>query len=222
MSKRTLSNSVVVLLMVALVQGCGGDDAVVPLPPDPGGFPDTPAKLMQDFQSAYEAMDYAMLSRMMHPDFVTVLQPSTLFRFPDVSATLDVTAERRIHERMFSRAAVVDPEGQYVPGIDRIQFLALEIQGVWGLSPANDVIPGTECATYNVIYDFDRGPSFETLSGQGSIKFYVTHRDSTANGITKPYYQMRGQVDLTFESVGQAAAKGVEPFCWGTIKAMFR
>ncbi len=53
--------------------------------------------------------------------------------------------------------------------------------------------------------------------GRDRLKFYVTHRDSTVNGYTREYYQMRGQVDLTggWKSAG-------ETISWGSVKALFR
>lgn len=170
-------------------EGCGTEP---PLP-----FPDTADKLMTNFQTVYEQMDFANLAKMLHPQYVTILQESTYNQFPDVGTTLDLEEELRIHERMFSKQDQTDPDGILVPGVQSIAFQTFERQGVWSVSPANDQIPNAEFALYDVVFLFDRGAGHTILKVQGAIKFYVDKRDSVVSGVTKPYYQMRGQVDLT-------------------------
>lgn len=160
-------------------------------------FPDTPDKLMQNFQSAYEKLDFADYTKLVHPDFITILQQSTINDFPDVGETLDINEELRIHERMFSKRDVTDPDGVLVPAVQNISFQTFARQGTWSLSPANDQIPNAENALYDVVFLFDRGQTYSTLKVQGAIRFYVTHRDSLVGGVTKPFYQMIGQRDLT-------------------------
>ena len=171
---------------------CGGQE---PLP-----FPDSADKLMTNFQTIYERMDFDEYRKLIHPDYITILQASTITQFPDVGPTLDVNEELRIHERMFSKRDVTDPDGHLVPGIQTISFQTFARQGTWALSPANDPIPNAEYALYDVVFLFDRGQTYSTLKVQGQIKFYVSHRDSVVNGVTKPYYQMLGQQDLTQNS----------------------
>ena len=182
-----------------------------------GTFPDSPDQLMQNFQAMYESMDLAAFTRMMHPDHITFLQQFTANEYPDLGNTLDMTKEQRIHGRMFSGAAVTDPDGVLVPGISTITFQTFVRQGTWGTSSPTDLMPNTEFALYDVVVLFDRGQSYSTLKPQGALKFYVTHRDSTANGMTRPYYQLRGQVDLTgaWKEAGETAS-------WGSVKALFR
>lgn len=163
-------------------------------------FPDTADKLMANFQTVYERMDIDEFRKLIHPDYITILQASTYNQFPDVGTTLDVNEELRIHERMFSKSDQTDPLGALVPGVQSISFQAFARQGTWGLSPANDQIPNAEVALYEVIFLFDRGGLHSTLKVQGAIKFYVAHRDSMVNGVAKPYYQMLGQLDLTQEN----------------------
>lgn len=181
-------------------------------------FPDTADKLMQNFQTMYESMDLAQFEKMMHPQHITILQQSTIDNFPDVGPTLDMTEERRIHERMFSGHDVTDPDGVLVPGIASIAFQAFSRQGTWAVSPPDDQIPDTEFALYDVIMRFDRGQSYSTLVPYGAIKVYVTHRDSTAHGVTRPYYQLRGQMDLTQDTKVSATSA----VTWGELKALFR
>ncbi|MBK9473950.1 MAG: hypothetical protein IPO18_17065 [bacterium] len=189
----------VVALSLMAAGGCIFSPDPDPTPPDTpvGVFPDTADKLMVNFQTAYETMDFDDFRKLVHPDYITILQPSTVSQFPDVGETLDLSEELRIHERMFSKADVTDPLGTLVPGVQEISFQTFARQGTWGLSPANDRIPNAETALYDVVFLFERGGLYSTLKVQGTIKFYVTHRDSVVGGLTKPYYQMLGQMDLT-------------------------
>lgn len=184
---------------------------------DLGEFSDSPDKLMQNVVTMYETMDPALFTKLMHPDHVTVLRQFTTNDFPDLGPTLDMTEERRIHDRMFSGQDVTDPYGAWVPGIEAITFQTFVRQGAWTTSAPTDAIPNTVFALYDVVILFDRGQNYTTLRPQGAIKFYVTHRDSTVNGYTRPFYQLRGQVDLT----GSWKAAG-ETVSWGSVKALFR
>ncbi len=179
-------------------------------------FPDSPDQLMANFQTIYETMDVDEYLKIMHPDFLTILQDATSQEFPDVGTTLDVNEELRIHERMFSGEAVTDPDGYLVPGVRNISFNVLWPLDAWSLSPPNDIIPNAEWAPFEVVFLFDRGQNFSTLKVTGTIKFYVTSRDSLHEGTTKQYYQMIGQVDLT------SGYKGIEESIWGSVKALFR
>ncbi|MEN8007373.1 MAG: hypothetical protein ABFS42_10185 [Candidatus Krumholzibacteriota bacterium] len=179
-------------------------------------FPDTPEKLMENFQEVYEWRYFEGYRELMHPDFLTFLQDATIMEFPDVGTTLDYNEERRIHERMFSGEAVTDPNGDLVPGVVNISFTRFQQLETFTSSPPDDIIPDTEWAPYEVDFLFDRGQSFSYLRVQGTIRFYVSGRDSLHNGAIKQYYEMVGQVDLT------NLPKGVEGINWGSVKALFR
>lgn len=58
------------------------------------------------------------------------------------------------------------------------------------------------------------------LKVQRLIKFYVTHRDSVVAGLTTPYYQMLGQMDLTQDQYVMGAF--VRQWNLMGIKALFR
>jgi len=179
-------------------------------------FPGSPDQLMANFQTIYETMDAGEYLKLMHPDFLTILQESTIIDFPDVGTTLDVTEEQRIHERMFSGEAMEDPNGDFLPGIRAIHFSGFRALDAWSMSPGNDIIPNAEWAPFEVDFLFDRGQQFSTLKVGGAIKFYVTSRDSLHNGTLKQYYQMIGQVDLT------GGFKSTEEIPWGSVKALWR
>jgi hypothetical protein len=184
-------------------------------------FPGSADQLMQNFQTLYEEMDYQKFLEMIHPDYTMILSASTRGEFPDVGTTLDMNEEQRIHERMFSQHDVTDPNGALVPGVQAIQFQTFIRQGSWTTSPPNDPIPNAEYALYDAVILLDRGQNYSTLKVQGAIKFYVTHRDSLVGGVTRSYYQMVGQLDLT-QAPATFHGKAVATESWGSVKCLFR
>jgi hypothetical protein len=171
--------------------GGGGGGGTTGLP-----FPGSEDQLMRNFRTVYETMEFNGYRDMLHPDFITLLQPATQEEFPDVGPTLDREEELLIGERMFSGQAITNSKGDLVPGISAISFEIFEQQGDWATSQPNDVIPNARFAQFEVTFLFDRQGN-STLRVDGLIKFYVTGRDSVVNGVTKTYWQMRGQQDLT-------------------------
>lgn len=216
---RTMAPVAALLLLALAAAGCGGDKATEPTYTWPADFPGTPDQLMTNFRAAYEGMDAAALLATLRADHLTILQSSTVTQFPDVGPTLDMVEETRIHERMFSKQDVVDPDGSLVPGIQAITFQSFARQGTWGTSSAGDIFPETQYALYSVEVRFDRGQSHSILLVQGQLKVYVAARDSTTHGETRPFYQLMAQMDLT-----QNAAKtaDTESSAWGAVKALFR
>jgi hypothetical protein len=182
-------------------------------------FPDSPDQLMLNFKTICEDMDFAEYASLLHPDYFMILQQSTQDMYPSVGSTLDVVEERRIHERMFSKQDVTDPDGALVPGLRTIEFRTF-VRSAWSLSPPTDVIPNADCAVYQVSFQFDRGAAQRILKVEGEIKFYVTHRDSVINSVTRPYYQMYGQIDLTLSSALGSKASALDS--WGSVKCLFR
>jgi hypothetical protein len=152
----------------------------------------------------------------MHPDFLTILQPSTTEEFPDVGPTLDRYEEQNIHKRMFSGWPVTDPNGDLVPGILDITFQVLQPVGPWEISPGDDPVPNALYAPYEVQVLFDRGQNFSTLRVEGLIKFYVVAEEFEFKGVSRVFYQMVGQVDLTDNN------KVTEGTNWGSVKALYR
>ena len=180
-------------------------------------FPGSPDVLMANFQTIYETMDIDEFRKIMHPDYLTILQEDTIDEFPDVGTTLDVNEELRIHERMFSGDSVTDPNGDFVPGVEGISFSQFRALDSWAVSPGDDIIPNAEWAPFEVDFLFNRGQEFSSLRVQGWIKFYVTSRDSLHEDVLRQYYQMLGQVDLT-----SGGGKVVENVLWGSAKAIYR
>ena len=179
-------------------------------------FPDSPEQLMENFQTIYETMDVDEYLKIMHPDFLTILQEETINEFPDVGTTLDVLEEQHIHKRMFSGNSVTDPNGDFVPGVVGISFHVLQQLDDWSISSGDDIIPNAEWAPFAVEFLFDRGQEFSTMTVEGTIKFYVTSVEFQFQSVDMQFYQMIGQVDLT------NSVKASEGTSWGTVKALFR
>jgi len=179
-------------------------------------FPDTADQLMENFQTIYETMDVDEYVKLMHPDFLTILQQQTTDEFPDVGPTLDVLEEQQIHKYMFSGNDGADPNGDFRPGVDGISFLRFQALDAWQISPDDDIIPNAEWAPFEVEFQFDRGQEYTTLNVEGTIKFYVTSVEFQFQSVDMQFYQMIGQVDLT------NSVKASEGTSWGTVKALFR
>jgi hypothetical protein len=162
-------------------------------------FPVVADELMTRFGAVYADMDASGYAAILDSRFTTVLQQSTRDSFPDVGDTLGYIAELRIHQRMFSRQNVTDPNGQFIPAIQSVEVDTLQRVGEWSQSPANDPFPLAECAVYRVSLRMDRGAVMPTTVVSGQIKFYVTHHDVIVDGIARPSYQLLGQVDMTRE-----------------------
>jgi len=198
MKKSVLMMGLVCLLLVPV--GCifsPKDD------PDPGPngetglpFPGTPDQLMENFKTIYETMDIEGYRNLLHPDYLTILKPSTTQEFPEVGETLDYTEEVRIATNMFSGAPGHDAQGGLKAPISSIAFQEPEQLTSWEPSPPDDPIPNAQSALYNVLFEFNRAGD-KTIQVTGQIKFYITARDSLYQGAVKPYYQMIGQWDLT-------------------------
>jgi len=179
-------------------------------------FPGSPDQLMANFRTIYETRDVGEYLKLMHPDFLTILQEGTTEEFPDVGTTLDYSEEQHIHKRMFSGLAVTDPQGVLVPGILSIDFSVFHALDTWQTAPADDIFPNALWAPYEVVIMLDRGQNFSTLKVEGVIKFFVTSEVFKHNGLKQQFFQMVGQVDLT------GGFKSVEQTNWGSVKALYR
>ena len=170
-------------------------------------FPDSNYLNVSNLRGAYERMDVDGYRQLLSPDYVLELQPGTIAAFPDMGTGLDVREDRRCHERLFSGRDLTDPLGQPVPGVRAVRVETLIRLGTWNRSPANDPIPDTIHAAYDVRLLLDRGPQFPTLVVRGMVLFYVVSRDSLWGGQVRPYYRLRGLRDMTDEG----GAAGREP-----------
>lgn len=210
-------------ILAALCLGAAGcSDSTTPPAPEPMDFPSTPDKLMANFQTAYETMDPYLLAKGTHALSEIILEAATTNTFPDVGSTLDREEQRNIAERMLSKQDLFDPNGSLIPALQFIQFQTFRRSTAWEPSLPADPIQGAEAATYAVVFQFLRGQNYSPLKVAGDIRFFVTHRDSTSGGQARPFYQIRGQLDLTDLMQADLSEKNDEISAWGSVLAMFR
>jgi len=208
-----------VTLILTLLAGCKDNKRVCCDPPPPPlglPFPDSPAKLMANFQTIYEIMDYAGCQDLLAPDYQMILRSSTTVDFPELGATLDYTEEMGIADHMFSGADGHDAEGYLMDPISTTIMQDPEQLTGWDVSPSDDPIPDTDSALFNVDMDFFRAGD-HSLNVFGQLKVYISARDSLYQGEVRPYYQIAGIWDLTDDG-----GKGTESTCFGYVKALFR
>jgi hypothetical protein len=207
----------VALAGMMILAGCSDDDPVKVVPdPEPPIGPESPNELMAQFQTAYESIDLENYLALLDPEFLMLLQESTIIDFPDVGETLDFTNEERIHQRMFSGDQLEDPDGNFVPGMSAIAFLVFRALADWVPNEDADQFPGTVWAPFELVLLFDRGQEFSTLKVDGIVKIYARAHEAEVDGTTIAYYLMAGMVDLT------GNGKGTESGPWGSVKALYR
>jgi hypothetical protein len=210
--------SLILLLLAGHLVGCS-DDSDPPFAGDPGDWINSPDRLVQQFQFVYETMDQNDLAHLLHAQYSMPLHQVVADDYPDLGPTLERDEVLRIHDRMFSRQPVTDPDQQPVPAAQAMAFQTLQRQGAWTVAAPEDAFPGTARASYDVVLLVDRGASESTFKVQGTIEFHVAMRDSSVNGITRTYHQLRALTDLTQDA---KADKGVENVSFGRLLGFWR
>jgi hypothetical protein len=181
-----------------------------PPTPPPVVFPDTPDKLMDNFQTAYSGMSYEKYQEVLHANFRFLFKPEDAVGLPDDVLTRD--EELTISYNMFSGEPRPQPDGPPEPGITRITISVLNRKDAWiAVDPSDpnfyepeDAPSGqhaSQQATFEVQMQIERDQGSQ-LQVAGDTIFFVAHRDSLVGGVIKPYYQLRGQRDLTRSTGG--------------------
>lgn len=215
MKRGTASYLGVVVLLTITASGClfSPEPKTHDLPPllvDP--LPDTPDQLIANFKTAYTGLEIAPYRRALHPDYVFIFRPE------DVplggSGRLTRAEELAVAANMFSRLPLERPGDTPVPAISGIAISVLNRLAAWtDAGPSDPDFPNTKRALYEIQISFTQSPQF-TLIVTGQQEFYVASRDSTVNGETKRYFQLRGQRDL---SDGRKIAES----SWGELKRLY-
>jgi hypothetical protein len=210
------------LVVLLIFSGCSEEDDNPSVPGHEANipntsltFPDTPRKLMTNFQTIYETRDAKEYKLTLDPAFVTLLQQFTIDEFPQVGPELDATEETWIHDRMFSGEVLANANGDLVPPVLHISFSVFEQIVDWGLSLPSDPIPNTLSSLFEVEILVDRGRQYSTLRVEGQIRFYVTTAEGRLNGQPQTYFRLVGQLDLSDNG------KDVSRIAWGSLKALF-
>lgn len=182
-----------------------------PLPATP--FPDSPDQLMANFKVAYVSRQIDDYRTVLGPNYEFIMKPEDVA--PGASDRFDCAEEMTVAANMFSGEAMQPPDSPAVPGILGISIPILQRQGSWiAMSASDPDFPLTQKGLYAVQVDFAREGG-STIIVTGLQEFYVSARDSLVDGVLKPYYQLRGQRDLS------GSSKGVEDDSWGAVKCLY-
>jgi hypothetical protein len=214
MKRASVIGLVLAVLLALSASGCSDSPWSDPTPPPPPPPPDTPDVLMTRFKAAYGGMKI--------DDYRTVLASNYQFilRAADVPAgqsdRFTFADELHIAENMFSGNAVQKPDGTTAPGISSITVSVLTRSQPWAYVGASDPdFPLTQHSLYEIQISFARA-GFNTIIVTGQQEFFVSWRDTVVNGVTKPFYQLRGQRDLS------NGTKATEMSSWGGVKSLYR
>ncbi len=184
-----------------------------PPPPPPMPFPASEDQAIANFKTAYTGMKVDDYGAGLHPQYVFILRPEDVL--PGESDRFTCAEELALAAKMFSGLPIERPGDSPVPAIAAISISALERQAAWAEVGSSDPdFANTRRGVYTIQLSFSRAGA-NTIIVSGQQEFYVTSRDSTVNGVTWPYFQLRGQRDLT---IGQKT----ETFSWGSVKNLYR
>lgn len=209
---------VVVLGAVLLVAGCNQDEPSIQIPPPdpPVTEPRTPEELLERFRVAYENMDVEGYLALLEPDFLFLLQSETSREFPELGGALDLVEEERIHRRLFSGEAVVDPGGETRPALVTMAIQEFKALDTWNSTNDSVRFPDAAWAPFDIDLLFDCGVEFSTYKTTGAARIYIRNHIRMVNGKAVPYYLLAGMIDLT------RSDKSVEHTPWGLIKGFYR
>ncbi|MHB8080144.1 MAG: hypothetical protein ACYDIE_12925 [Candidatus Krumholzibacteriia bacterium] len=187
------------LLLLSLAgAGClfSPDNTKPPVvPPAEMPFPSTEDLLIANFKTAYTSMKIDDYRPVLSPQYVFILRPEDVL--PGESDRFTYAEELAVAENMFSGLPIDHGGGNVVPAISGISIAVLDRQGEWSDVGASDPdFPNTRRGLYLIQLTFSRADA-NTIIVNGQQEFYVTSRDSLVDGVTKPYFQLRGQRDLT-------------------------
>jgi hypothetical protein len=190
----------------------------LPVPdPFPHGFCDDPDVLMARFKSAYCGRDLALYQEVLRGDYRFQFEPSDVARFSLPSGFFSRADEIACATNIFS-GQDLSRDGLMIPGITQVTLTVFGHQRAWTGVPDDPDFPHAQYAVFDVLLNFYRGPDASTLQAQGQQAFFVGSRDSTVEGVSRPYYQICGQRDETTLAAGKAA----ESWTWGSMKWLCR
>lgn len=172
--------------------GGGGGGGETELP-----FPDTPDKLIANFQTVYEDRDLLKYTEaILHQQYKFILQDQTVEDFGLPDEIYEYEDEVQIATKLFSESP-----GRDGNVISQIDVDIMQPQGVW--QPVDDSdqyfggIENAQKRTYNVrLVFFVQGENLQLIV-EGTVIFYVAGTPTEHQGQTKLYHQLLGQWDFT-------------------------
>ncbi len=198
-----------ILVSIGLV-GCSDDDPIIP---DTGDttlyiWPDTPDKLMINFELAYSEMNITEYENCLHPDFQFKFTNNDIWeRADDVNSTTN----------MFAGNSGEDSQGSPRMGVKSIEISQFTQELDWDTTlPNHPVFPSSEKALYKVTIRFFLENDYNTITISSQQLFYVMPEEvDKGNGTTQTRFFLYGQQDLEGEG------KGNEDMTWGGVKALY-
>jgi hypothetical protein len=197
---RAMSLLVMMLLLLA-AGGCifspdddGNDN---PPPPEPTlPWPDTPDKLMDNFETVYTGMDLVgYREEVLSPHYTFVLQNETVEEFQLPDNLYEFSEDVAIHDKMFSGQP--NSDGKVLTDIE---IQELQPEGAWLPVTATDPYfggyPGAKFRNYSLLFYFNVQGDFR-YEVRGNSLFYVTADTLMHNGVMTPRYRLLGQLDQT-------------------------
>ena len=178
----------ILIVMGVLVFGCSPDSDI--LGPETGAyrFSASPDILMENFETAYAAMDLEEYGKLLHEDFIFSFQACDVEKLGLSKDHFTREDELITAGHMFARKPYVKSNGQVVDPILDIVFLRFERAGEW--VPMDDPDrPGLLKGTYLVDIRMDRGTA-GSLSIRGTCVFFAVGSENAG-------YRLIGWVDLT-------------------------
>jgi hypothetical protein len=191
---------------------------ISPAPPDlfPRSFPANPDTLMARFRTVYAGRNIDGYRAVLADGFRFLFSAVDVTRLNLPRAYFTRDEDLGSTANMFSGDPVIKPDGS-VPGVTSILIPTWSRSGTWtATGPADPDFPNTQRATYTVGLRIYRQAYATILLLDGQETFYVSARDSTCDGITRPYWQLRGQRDLT-----SITGKATEEDTWGEVKVLY-
>lgn len=206
--------SFVALLAIA-VSGCLFDSDPEPVIPPPPllPYPGTEDQAIANFKTAYTGMELDDYRSVLSPQYVFILRPEDVPTGENGRFTC--AEELAVAANMFSGLPIDRGGGVVVPAISSIAISVLDRQGTWSDVGASDPdFPNTRRGLYTIQLTFSRVDA-NTIIVYGQQEFYVASRDSVVDGVNRPYFQLRGQRDLTIGLKSEMTS-------WGGVKSLYR
>jgi len=167
-------------------------------------WPDTPVKLMGNFEIAYSTMEFSVYEEVLHEDYK--------FVFADGLVIWERLDDLRSTENMFAGNPGEDPEtGAIKQGVQSISINTLDQIGDWIHEPeTHPHFPDSERALYEVMIVFTLEGGDNTITVDSQQLFYVKSEEiDMGDGTTKTRFFLYGQQD--FDDKKKIAESSTEP-----------
>jgi len=185
--------------------------------PAPYQWPDTPAKLIENFKQAYAEMNVDEYRNVLHLDYK--------FIFIDNAEIWTRDEDLRSTENMFAGNPGVDEEGNLRDGVQSITIDKLIQQTPWeNVPPTDPDFPDSEQSLFEVRIIFTLEGGANTITVASDQQFYVISEEvDQGDQTTRTRYYLSGQRDLlSNRTVGSIEQLKNEDMSWGSVKSLYR